>query len=245
MRLEAAVDAAWATDLGCDAARLREPGAHLVEGGAGLAGYGGVYMARVGPATLVYCPPPFRPRAERILGATDPRSAFGVELCADIANVPPSAVLGPSVHSFLDRSRFRPRADATGRRLDAGDSALAELRAAVGDGDWAEGGFFREPAAFDGLVYAIEDEEGRLVAAGNLTPYRGAPADVGLVTHPAHRGRGLARRLATRMVADALTWAEIVRYRALASNDASRRVARAVGFVERGANLAVRSPRPE
>ena len=37
--------------------------------------------------------------------------------------------------------------------------------------------------AFDDVRYAIE-EAGRLVAAGNMTAYRGLPADVGLVTRP-------------------------------------------------------------
>jgi predicted GNAT family acetyltransferase len=73
-----------------------------------------------------------------------------------------------------------------------------------------------------------------------MTPYRGLPADVGLVTHPEARGRGFARRLAAMMVSDALPHVEIVRYRALLTNAASLRIAESLGFVPRGQNFVVR-----
>ena len=79
------------------------------------------------------------------------------------------------------------------------------------------------------------------LAAGNMTDFAGTPTDVGLVTHPEHRGRGLASRVAGTMLA----WAageghELARYRALTTNAASLRVAAKLGFTPLGANVAVR-----
>ena len=90
-------------------------------------------------------------------------------------------------------------------------------------------------------MYGIE-EDGRLSAAGNLTRFRGYPADVGLLTHPAARGRGLAKKIAVQMIGDALPAAGIIRYRALATNSPSLAIARSLGFAGYGQNLIARLP---
>jgi GNAT superfamily N-acetyltransferase len=191
-------------------------------------------VARVGVGTLVYCPDRLRDRARRVLAETDPPTAFGAGVCARIAGVTESEVLGPSWHGFVDRARFVSGSAREGRRLDRNDPLFDELRIACGDDEWEEGGFLH-----GGVLYGIE-EEGRLVAAGNMTPYRGFPADVGLVTHPDARRQGLAKRLAATMVWDALPDVGIVRYRALVTNAASLRIAESLGFEGRGQNLVVR-----
>ena len=72
------------------------------------------------------------------------------------------------------------------------------------------------------------ETEGHVVAAGNMTPFRRRLADVGLITHPDHRGEGWATRLASQMVVDALPDAGVVRYRALTTSAPSLAVARAL-----------------
>jgi hypothetical protein len=93
----------------------------------------------------------------------------------------------------------------------------------------------------DGVLYGIE-ENGRLAAAGNLTLFRGYPADVGLLTHPAGQGRGLATKIAVQMIRDALPAAGIIRYRSLATNSPSLAIARSLGFAGYGQNLIARLP---
>lgn len=83
-------------------------------------------------------------------------------------------------------------------------------------------------------------ERRQVVAAGNLTEWRGRPADVGVLTAPSERGRGRARHLVGAMVATALPSIGVARYRALASNTASLAVARRLGFVEYGQNFRAR-----
>lgn len=235
--LESAVAQAWAVVLGCGARLLAEPGGHLVPGGAQLRGLRGVYMASVGPAVLVYCPGELRSRASAVLAATGVTELFTAGTCAQLAGVPERQVQGPSWHGFTDAAHFRPAAAPGGRRLDRDDPLLAGLRASCGEGEWAEGGF----ADPDAVVYGFE-EDGWLAAAGNLTPFRGQPADIGLLTHPAARGRGLATRIAVQMIQDALSVAKIVRYRALAANTASLAIARSLGFAWHGQNLIARLP---
>lgn len=239
MMLTDLVDRAWAQALGCDVRLLSRPGVHLVPGGERLQGLSGVYAARLGDATLVYCPPAVRDRAEAVLAGTSPAEAFRAETCALLAGVTTSQVHGPSWHGFVDPAHLLHPVEARGRRLAADHPLLTELRQACGDDDWAEGGFFfGEDLEEEAVVYGIQ-ELGILVAAGNLTPFRGRPADVGLVTRPDARGRGLATCLALCMVTDALPYVGVVRYRTLLTNTPSLRIARALGFQERGRSYVV------
>ena len=229
------VDHAWAEALGCDVGLLRRPGVHLVPGGTRLQGLERVYLARIGDATLVSCPPSVRARAESVLAGLSPAAAFRADTCARLARTVPSQVHGPSWHGFVDPAHVLTPVEGRGRRLPTDHPLLTELRHACGDDDWAEGGFYfgddlEEEAV---LVYGIE-EQGRLVAAGNLTPFRARPADVGLVTRPEARGRGLATSLTVRMVTDVLPHVGVVRYRALLTNAPSLRIAASLGFQEHG-----------
>ena len=228
------VDASWAEMLGCDAGLLRSPGIHVVPGGPGFAGYNAVYVARVDDAVLAYCPERLRAVAREVLDDCEADKAFTSRTLERIAGERLEVILGPSTHNFIDGHHFAP-APLEGQRVRTDDDRLAALRRACGEEEWAEAGFM-----FDrGVVYTLE-KNGEVVGAGNLTPFRDQLADVGLITHPDHRGEGIAKRLASRMIADALPAAGVVRYRALTANAPSVAVARSLGFVARGENLVAR-----
>ncbi len=233
------VDHAWAQTLGCDVRLLRRAGVHLVPGGARLQGLAGVYMVRIDDAVLACCPLSVREQAETVLAGRSPAEAFRADTCARLAGAVPSQVHGPSWHGFVDPAHLVRPVEGRGRRLATDHPLLTELRHACGDDDWAEGGFFfGDDLEEEAIVYGIE-ERGRLVAAGNLTTFRSRPADVGLVTRPDARGRGLATSLTVRMVSDVLPHVGVVRYRALITNAASLRIAASLGFQERGRSYVV------
>lgn len=231
-----AVDDAWAASLGAEVAMLSAPGVHLVPGGPELATYRGIYAARFGPAVLVYAPPELVERARVAVAEVDPDAVFSPAGLRRLAGRDDAAVLGPARHCFIDAAHFRPVAGLAASPLAPQDPALAELRRACGEDDWDESGF---AGLGDDPLYGIKEDR-RLVVAGKLSPYRARPADVGVLTHPEHRGRGLARRLVSEMVARVLPDVGIVRYRALVANVASLSVAAGLGFMPRGENLALR-----
>ena len=232
------VDVAWAEALGCDIRLVRTPGVHLVPGGPGFEGYNAVYVARIEDAVLVYCPEPLRAVACDILAGCRADEAFTGGTLELIAGDRLNVILGPSSHNFAD-SQHLALVPGKGQRISADDDRLAALRTACGDEEWTEAGFSFDRGAF----YAIEINA-EVVAAGNMTPFRGHLADVGLITHPDHRGKGWAKRLASRMIADVLADAGVVRYRALITNAPSVAVARSLGFVARGENLVARLREP-
>lgn len=143
-------------------------------------------------------------------------------------------VLGPSVHAYLDTV---PDGPLHGVR-EASYDELTELRRAAGEAAWTESGFGDEPARCFVLSSA-----GRIVAASNLTTWRGEAADVGVLVDPSSAGRGLGTRMVAAAAAEAVRVGGIARYRALASNHASLAIASRLGFTNYGRNLAIK-PRP-
>lgn len=142
----------------------------------------------------------------------------------------PLSVLGPSVHSYTDRDPGGSPGDPAA--LDD----LTSFKIAVGEADWNEGG-----CADDLLkLFVVRDLFGEIVAAANLTEFLGRPADVGVVVHPHHRGRGLGLRVGTTATSYAVQERGIARWRALTGNNPSRSVAAELGFEPYCRQLAIR-----
>ena len=229
------VDEFWATALACERDLLRTPGVHVVDGGPGLDDYRGLYLLRIDDACFVYVPAEVRDGVRqrvRGLAAHDLFTREHARMLVDGGTL----VLGPSRHHYAGVDELVDVDDAAVRELvDADDDLVEVLRHACGNDEWAEGGLAHQPAQRFGVV-----ENGALVAAGRLTEWRGAFADIGLVTHPQHRGRGLAGALTHAMARHALRRSDVARYRALTTNAPSLAVARRAGFEPYGENIAVR-----
>lgn len=230
-------DEGWAELLGCDVALLHRPGVHLVPGNDQLHAWEGIFMARVvEAAVLVYGPEADVPRLVPLLEGVSAAAAFRTDFVARLAGKGRPLMLGPYRYAFVDIAHFRPAEHPAGSPLPPDDPELEELRAACGEDDWDESGLADTARA---PHYGIKSD-GQLLAAGNLGPYRSRRADVGVLVHPAYRGRGLARRLVSRMAAEVLPEVGVLRYSAAQTNTASLAVAEALGFMPRGEQVAVR-----
>jgi GNAT superfamily N-acetyltransferase len=219
------VDEYWADVFGCPIEQLWRPGCSV-----SASDMPGAYVLAHDDSCRIAAPASWVAAladATRDLTAAD---AMTPQLWSDL--LPDvTAVLGPSVHAYLDSAHDLPN---TGSVMEVDLDALTELRTACPPAEWAEGGF-----GDDGCFFGLYDR-GTLVAAGNLTDWRGVPSDIGLITHPDHRGHGYGMRLGAHAARIAIANAGIARYRALADNRASRRIARRLGFVEYGGNLMIR-----
>jgi predicted GNAT family acetyltransferase len=81
--------------------------------------------------------------------------------------------------------------------------------------------------------------EGELVCAGTLTPFRGLPANIGVLTHPGHRNQGYGTALVSALTREALAESSTAQFRALEENLPALRVARVLGYVEDGHTFEV------
>lgn len=240
-RIREVVDAEWEATLGVDRSRLHSGGVHVV---AGDLGSNDAMSFLVAGTCFVVVPEGEIDAARRLVSGLGPRAVFSAEILRTVVG-PDGQVDGPSVHTYADEGSFRGVGDPSAVSVGGGDVELMEFLEANELEDSAESGFPRDPVAADPekTQFWVLREHGQVVAAGNLTEWRGRPADVGVLVGPADRGRGRARRLVGAMVIAALPTVGVVRYRALASNAASLAVARHLGFVEYGQNYRARKAR--
>jgi GNAT superfamily N-acetyltransferase len=145
--------------------------------------------------------------------------------------LPIDAVLGPATLAYCDTESFRP--DEIGAVDQVAAADLAELAGRVSAADAGEAGLDEITSA--AFVLRSGDD---IVAAAGFRVWPLGTAHLSVLTVPEHRGRGLARRVASAAVAEALGAGLIPQWRA--RPEASRRVARAVGFREAGTQLGIR-----
>lgn len=206
-------------------------GTVVVAHGESLRNYAGVYCVLRHRTALVSAPP-------HLLRAVT-ESHPSVETVMDAQwwsdRMKGWSVLGPSVHSFLDRTDLP--AEARGETVtQAGQGHLQQLRERVTEAEWAESGFGGDDIAKAWVVR----EDDRALAASNLTPFGNVPADVGVLADPAVRRRGFATVAAATAARHAVEWHGIARWRALAANAPSRRLAAKLGFEDDSTQLAIR-----
>jgi hypothetical protein len=215
--------------LGLSVANVWRPGVRVVRH-AGLGDYPGIWVLRRADAIRVSVPKDTDDAAIDDLAARAPDELIDTAFWRSFAPTRGFVVLGPSVHAFTDE----PVAAAPDvEQVDP--SAHAGLRDAVDEAEWSESGF----AADVPLAFALRSG-GDIAAASNLTPFRGVPTDVGVLTHPAHRGRGHRTIVARAATAYAVHRFGLARYRALATNQPSRAIAAALDYEDRFDQLAIR-----
>ncbi|MEV7373322.1 GNAT family N-acetyltransferase [Streptomyces sp. NPDC090301] len=151
------------------------------------------------------------------------------------AVLPVSDLLGPASLAYLSSAEFRPASHPQGAAepLASAHPDFQGLLRSAEPGDLAESGMeeITSPA------FVVREGTDVVAAAG----YRAWPAQtahVCVLTHPRWRGRRLARHTSSAAVAHALAAGLLPQWRA--RPQASRRVARSLGFRELGSQLSVR-----
>lgn len=237
-----AVDGYWAAFLGVPRGQLRPAAPAAIPHAAALADYRGMYAQSFGGAApLVSLPAELLPRFgdEAVQAAAGGlvdddrwRALFGARL---------DAVIGPAAIAYADDGTFRPASsDADVRPLgDADGAALDGLRRAVTEEEWAHGG-----GDYEGTPLFGAFADGALAARAGYEVWDGRIAHLGVVTHPAHRGRGRGAAAFARATRAALDAGLIAQHRALTSNTNSMRIARRLGFAPYATSLAVRLREP-
>ncbi len=147
-----------------------------------------------------------------------------------------AAIHGPFWLGYATSESFR-RVDGRGvRRLDGAEdeAALSRLRGQVAEEQAVDAGFDvaarREYGCF---------VDGELVCAGTLTPFRGLPANIGVLIHPAYRNQGYGTAMVSALTEAALKESSAAQFRVLEDNRAALRIARVLGYVEDGHTFEV------
>ncbi|MEV0538037.1 GNAT family N-acetyltransferase [Kitasatospora sp. NPDC050463] len=143
-------------------------------------------------------------------------------------------VLGPAALFYLDRVDFLSTQGAAAvEEVVCGDDGLAILLVRAGEEDAGESGL--EDITSPAFVLREGDD---VVAAAGYQVWPQSVAHLSVLVAPGHRGRGLARVVASAAVAHALDAGLLPQWRA--RPHPSKRVALALGFRQLGFQLSVR-----
>lgn len=205
----------WAADLGVGRAALDAPGATRVPGAEPGASFAFRHEGTGAVVVQGTLPVPADP--------LDP-AAWG----------PGHRFVGPAWLGAMDDALFDPALAAGAGPL--GDmAALAALQAAVEPWAWEHSGI-----EVDGRPIYGAFDGGVLAAAGMAELWGERLWHLGIVAHPAHRGRGHARAVVAAMALAGVAAGMTLQYRTLAANAPSVAIARRLGFPHMATTLSIR-----
>ncbi|MGI5284151.1 GNAT family N-acetyltransferase [Nonomuraea polychroma] len=161
----------------------------------------------------------------------------GVDLGRLPSQLPVAEVLGPATLAYLDAEDFVAAGHAGVASVPADHHDVRALVASVPKEEAEESGLDEITSA----AFVIRGAGQDVVAVAGYRSWVDMAAHLSVLTAPRHRGRGLARQVASTAVADALAGGLLPQWRA--RPEASRRVARALGFREWGSQLSLRLQR--
>lgn len=207
----------------------------------GEAGWAGLFVFCRGEACVVQAPAGLGAATARWIAGRSADVLLDPAYWAGTLGPRFARAVGPAWLGYADETDFRPAPEQGARLLGPADApALQALEAAVGAIAWEHAGL---DAATEPLYGAYVD--GVLAAAGHTEPWHGGLGHVGIVAHPAHRGRGLATAVASLATREGLARGLTMQYRTLAGNGPSLAIARKLGYAPYARTLSVRLAEPE
>lgn len=213
----------WAQRLGCAESVFGLAGPSLVPHPRGNS----LFVFATASSLVVMAPPVLHAAIGRL---EQPRALLTPE-GAQLLGREISRLVGPARIAYLHRAvSSAPGAIA----LDsAGAPRLQRLREAVTAEEWRHANL----DAAEPPLFAIESEAGIAAVAGSEL-LLDSVAHIGVLAHPAWRGRGLARRAVRAAAAAAQARGLLPQYQTLASNAPALAIAAALGFEPFATTLA-------
>lgn len=216
------VDTYWASYFGSRVEDLSAARTTVVSH-AVLQGYDGALVFRCGPACIVSVPESVPEVERRKLRDARPDQVFDPKFLAGVFVVSSDKVSGPAWVGVAEPSDFRPVSSTA--RILGGDDEEALARLAEGCGEtWKQSKLVLDLKPMFGRF-----EGGEIVAASG---YRnmGVLAYVGVITHPAHRGKGYAKTVVSAAMGHAFAQGLVPLWRTPQANESAVALAKSLGF---------------
>ncbi|HEU0026711.1 MAG TPA: GNAT family N-acetyltransferase [Ktedonobacterales bacterium] len=228
--------------LGCPAETLRAPGLRVMAHGPWLAGYQGVYVWRMETdgaqaSVTASTPEALVDEAQAALAGVGQEAALDSAFWLGALGPRVDLIVGPSYQGYLDGDVFHPAPPDSARALAVDERpALERLARACPAEEWEHSDIQPDHDP----IFVVSGEDGALQAAASLTRDGAGLVSVGVITHPAARGRGHGRAVVSAATTWALARGETVHYQTLRANTPSVAIARALGYQDVASALAIR-----
>ena len=229
------IDATWAAFFGLSPPAFLLPGIQVVPHHQ-LADYQGVWLFRHHASLCLSVPPDSVEGIQAFVPAYTVESLFSEAGIRALLGPRIERIIGPAYQGYVERLQFRSAPHSGVQALSRADqAALQQLADACEVDAWEHAGIaFDEPHVFGCFV------DDHMVAVARYRAAWGEAATIGVVTHPAYRGYGYGRAVASAATAQGLEAGFIVMYQTLLANAPSVALATRLGFQPYATHLAVR-----
>lgn len=224
----------WALMLGCPIEALSEPAVTILPHDR-LSGWQGAFFFQHGPACVISLPASMEAQIRAAIAGAAPHDVFSLDCAAALFGNSSERLIGPAWLGYADAQDYRPMPSDETRMLRPRDApALRDLASASGE-EWEYSGI-----SFESSVVIGRFVDGILVAAGTVERTSRDLLNVGIITHPAYRGRGYGTEIVGALTSYGLRRGAVMQYRTLESNVPSMRIAATLGYQSYGRTIAVR-----
>lgn len=218
------VDAFWAAYFGCRPEDLNSRQTHVFTHAA-LEMYEGALVFRHADACIISVPKtvPEIERARLRKGA--PQEAFDAKFLARTFVVSTDKVTGPAWVGICDRADFKSLPTTARLLTESDEGAVRRLAEGCGEVAWKQSKLALDRMNNFGLFVG-----GDIVAASGYIVMGDLLAYIGVVTHPAHRGKGHAKAVVSASMKYAFDKGLVAMWRTPQANESAVGLARSLGF---------------
>ncbi|TMU85843.1 GNAT family N-acetyltransferase [Bacillus sp. BHET2] len=231
------VYANWAGFLGCDYSDLLVPNVRVLQHSKSLEGYNGIYAFSNEISCIISAPPKYVPLLGEGVRNLRPDVVFDAEWLGQSINGKYTKLIGPAFQEYLENDSLLQTSSSSvvEYKSEHHRTLLEELRDSCSEIEWQHSSIDEQKKPI-----LLQILNGKVVAAGSWRRGESGFLSVGIITHPAHRGKGHGKKVVNALTKRGLTGGAIMHYQTLESNIPSVAIAQSLGYKRLGRTIAIR-----
>lgn len=231
------VYAHWTEFLGCDYSDLIVPNVKVLQHSKSLDGYNGIYTFSNGISCIISAPLKYVPVLGKAVRNLGPAVVFDAEWLSQSLDGKHANIIGPAFQGYIEDDSLLQTSSSSviEYKSEHHRTLLEELRDSCSEIEWQHSSIDEEKSPI-----LLQILHGKVVAAGSWIKGESGFLSVGIITHPAYRGKGHAKTIVNALTQRGLTSGATMHYQTLESNTPSVSIAQSLGYKCFGRTIAIR-----
>ncbi|MDT9025114.1 GNAT family N-acetyltransferase [Rossellomorea yichunensis] len=227
----------WAKFLGCNYSELLVPKVSVIQHSESLNGYNGFYCFNNGTSCMISAPVKYVGKLDKAVSGLTPNQAFDAELLGHSIGDQHKKIIGPAFQGYIDNTSVLQASSSSvvEYKTEQHRTLLKELRDSCSETDWQHSSIDEQKSP---ILLKILNK--KIVAAGSWRKGESGFFSIGIISHPAHRGKGHAKSVVNALTKRGLSRGATMHYQTLESNTSSVAIAHSLGYERLGRTLAIR-----